>query len=205
MITRSLALLAVAFAATAAFGQEKGKANQDPPKAKMDEAVADFKLKDVMQDEEKFVTLSEFKDKKVVVLYFVSDKCPITWKYEKRTGKLFEDFLKKDVVFLGVKSSAADTAESIRKYCESKNYEFPVLLDEKNRLADHLGVRVTPIYVVIDKKGILRYKGAFDEKQKAAKTVNDAEDTVKNHYVREALNAILEGKDVTTKEVAGYG
>ena len=199
MTARVLVLFVLAGAVAAA--QEK---QEKPARAKMDEAVQDFKLKDTMQDEEKFFTLSEFKDKKVVVLYFVSDKCSVTWKYERRTGKLIEDFGKKDVVFIGIKSSAGDSDEQIRKYCESKNYEIPVLSDTKNLVADYFGVRFTPVYCVIDKKGILRYKGGLDEKQ-TSKTFNDPDDSAKTHYVRDALTAVLEGKDVVTKEFAGYG
>ncbi len=206
MTLRLIALLfcAAAVAAAQEPKQEKKEEKKKPERAKIDEAVTDFKLKDVMQDEEKFVTLSEFKDKKVVVLYFVSDKCSVTWKYEGRTGKLFEDFRKKDVVFLGIRSASNDTNEQIRKYCESKNFEIPVLADEKNVIADYYNVRFTPVYVVIDKKGILRYKGGMDDLQ-TAKTWNNDEAGVKTNYVRDALTAVLDGKDVTTKEFAGYG
>ena len=202
---RILAVLAFAAAVAAAQDEKKqDKKDDKPARAKIDEAVTDFKLKDVMQDEEKFVTLSEFKDKKVVVLYFVSDKCSVTWKYEGRTGKLFQDFRKKDVVFLGIRSSANDTNEQIRKYCETKNFEVPVLADEKNVVADYYAVRFTPVYCIIDKKGVLRYKGGMDDLQ-TAKTWNSDEAGVKTNYVRDALTAVLDGKDVATKEFAGYG
>jgi peroxiredoxin len=173
-------------------------------RAKIDEPVRDFKLKDVMKDEESFVTLSQFRDKKAVVLYFVSDKCPVTWQYERRTGKLFEDFRKEEVAFLGIRSSAADSAEQIRKYCESRNFEIPVLYDDRNVVADYFRVRVTPIYCVIDKKGILRYQGGFDDLQTSRK-FRDREENAKTFYVRDALRAVLDGKDVVTKEFAGYG
>jgi peroxiredoxin len=202
MAIRVSALLAVLCAVAAA--QEEKKQEKKPERAKVDAPVRDFKLRDVMKDEESFVTLSGFKDKKVVVLYFVSDKCPVTWEYERRTGKLIEDFRKQDVVFLGVRSSAADTDEQIRKYCESKNFEIPVLADEKNAVADYYGVRVTPIYCVIDKKGILRYKGGCDDLQ-TAKAYRDPEDKAKAHYVRDAIQAVLDAKDVPVKEFAGYG
>ncbi len=193
-------LMVIALLCTAAFAQDDKK----PARAKMDEAVTDFKLKDVMKDEETYVTLSEFKDKKVVVLYYVSDKCPVTWAYERRTGKLMEDFRKQDVVWLGIRSSAKDTAEEIRKYAESKNYEIPVLFDDKNLIADFYNVRVTPAYVVIDKSGVMRYRGACDDLQ-TGKNFKDTEATPKAQYLRDALTAVLDGKDVPVKETKGYG
>ncbi len=201
---RSLAFVVFACAASFAQDEKRQEEKKKPERAKVDEAVKDFKLKDVMKDEETFVALSDFKEKKVVVLYFVSDKCQVTWAYERRTGKLMDEFRKKDVIFLGIKSSAADTDEQIRKYCESKNYEIPVLADDKNVVADYYGVRSTPVYCVIDKKGILRYKGGLDEKQ-TSQTFREADDTVKSRYVADAINAVLEGKDVATKEATAYG
>jgi peroxiredoxin len=197
-------LTVVALLCTAAFAQDEKKQEEPKPRAKMDAAVDDFKLKDVMKDEETFVTLSEYKDKKIVVLYYVSDKCPVTWAYERRTGKLMEDFRKQDVVWLGIRSSAADTAEQIRKYAESKNYDIPVLYDDRNVVADYYNVRVTPTYVVIDKKGAMRYRGACDDLQ-TGKNFNAKDATPKSEYLRDALNAVLEGKDVPVKETKGYG
>jgi peroxiredoxin len=174
-----------------------------PEKMKLDAPVRDFKLKDVMKDEESWVKLSELKGK-TVVLFFVSDKCAVTWAYEKRTGKLIADFRKKGVVFVGIRSSDSDSAAEIRKYAEAKNFDIPVLFDDKNVIADYFGVVNTPQYGVIDKDGVLRYFGALDDNQTSEK-FRDPEDTVKAHHVRDALDAVLAGKEVKVKSAKGYG
>src|SRR4051812_17242490 len=109
-----LAALALCIAAGAAV-------TAAPQAAQLDKPVADFQLKDVMQDEESMVKLSEFKGKKNVVITFVSYNCDMTWRYEKRIGKLLQDYGKKDVAFLAIRSNARDTADGIRKYAEAKN------------------------------------------------------------------------------------
>jgi peroxiredoxin len=165
--------------------------------------VRDFTLKDVMSAEGKSYTLSDFKDKKIVVLIWVSEKCDITWRYEKRTGKLMEEF-GKEAQFFAVASSGNDTAESIKKYCESKNYGMPVLDDVKSQMAAYFQPRVTPSYMVIDKSGVLRYRGACDDLQ-AGKDYGADESTVKERYVAEAIKAILEGRDPAVTEKKGFG
>ncbi len=199
MSARSLALAVLVLAGSMAATS----AEDAPAKATVDKPVRDFKLKDVMSDNETFVRLSELKGK-TVVLYFVSDKCQVTWAYEKRTGELIAECKKKGVVFLGIRSSAADSAEDIKKYAEAKNFDVPILYDDRNIVADYFGARVTPLYAVIDKEGVLRYYGAFDDLQTPSSWRKKA-NTAKAQYAREALDEVLAGKDVTTKQTKGYG
>lgn len=193
---RSLAVLALFAAGSAAFAQEE--------KAAIGKAVKDFKLRDLMQDEEKSYSLSEFKGKKHVVLVWISEKCDITWRYEKRTGALASEFAKKDVQFFAVTSSGNDTLQGIRKYAESKNYGMPVLDDVKSQMSKYFGVAVTPTYVILDKEGNLRYRGACDDLQ-AGKNYGDDESKAKERYVADALKALLEGKEPPVAEKRGFG
>ena len=195
---RSLALAGLVLLGSIAASRGEDR----PKKATIGEPVPNFRMRDVMKDDEVLTSLSQFKGK-TVVLFFVSDKCQVTWAYERRTGKLIQDF-RKDVVFLGVKSSAQDSADEIKSYCEQKNFDIPVLCDDRNVVADYFGFRSTPQYVVIDKEGVLRYSGAFDDLQSPAK-FRAKEDTATVQYVRQALEAVLAGKDVPTKTAKGYG
>jgi peroxiredoxin len=149
-----------------------------------------------MKDDEVFHTLSQYKGK-TLVLAWVSYNCSVSWRYEKRLGKLLQDYGKKDVAFLAVRSNALDTVEGMRKYAEARNLEMPVLYDDKNTLSDYYNVRITPTFVVIDKDGVMRYRGSFDD---------DADETAaKAPYLRSALDAVLGGKQVKTKETRSFG
>ena len=178
-------------------------AAQDDTKAAIGKPVKDFKLKDVMSTEDKTYSLSEFKGSKIVVLVWISEKCDITWRYEKRTGDLMKEF-GKDTQFFAVASSANDTAASIKKYAESKNYGMPVLDDVKSEMAKYFNATVTPTYMIIDKEGVLRYRGACDDLQ-AGKGYSGDESAAKERYVYNALKAILEGKEVPVTEKKGFG
>ncbi len=163
----------------------------------VDKPVKDFKLRDLLKDAETWISLSDYKDKKAVVLIFTSYTCDACADYENRILKLLKDFAGQDVVFLGVRSSADDDAAGMRKYAESKGFKIPFLEDTKNVLAATLDVLVTPTFYVIDKQGVLRYRGAYDESLK--------ESRAQKTYVHDALKAVLEGKEVALKTTRTIG
>jgi peroxiredoxin len=184
-ILAALAVLPFAF-------QEK-----KPEQAAIDAPVKEFRLRDLTKDRETFVSLSGFRDKKSVVLIFTSYTCDACEDYENRIKKLVKDFDGKDVAFLGVRSSAEDDAAGMRKHAQAKGFQFPFLDDPGNVLADNLGVLVTPTFYVIDRKGVLRYRGAYDEALKEARAVKT--------YVHDALRAVLDGKEVALKTTRAVG
>jgi len=198
MMRAALTVGLAALIAAGASAQESGK-------AEFGKAVKSFKLKDAMKDEETFVDLGDCKGKSAVVLVWISEKCDITWRYEKRTGQLQKEFGEKGVKFFAVWSSAADTAQGIRKYAESKNYAMPVLDDDKGDLARYFGATVTPTFVVIDKEGAFRYRGACDDLQTSGAGYKGDETAAKERYVATALSCVLEGKDVAVTEKRGFG
>jgi cytochrome oxidase Cu insertion factor (SCO1/SenC/PrrC family) len=162
--------------------------------ADLDRPVKNFTLKDLMGGKE--VSLSQFKGK-TVVLSFISYHCDTTWRYEKRMGKLIGDYGRKGVVFLNVNSNANDTPEGIKKYVEARNLTIPLLKDTGNRVADYFNTQVTPTFYVLDKEGVLRYRGSYDD--------NREENSAKKQYVTPALDAVMASRPVTTKEHRAFG
>ena len=204
----ALAVLSFGVVASAnVFAQDAAKQEKpdaQPMRATIDKPVKDFKLvdlaKELKEDEKedaKLVKLAEFKDKKPVVLFFMSEKCSVTWRYEKRLGDLMAKYGKKDVAFMGVRCSAGDTEESIVKFADSKNFDFPVLNDAKGEITEYFKIRNTPVFVLLDKKGVLRYQGSFDD--------NAVENGVTKKYLSNAVAAVLAGKEVADKQTRPFG
>lgn len=162
--------------------------------AKVGQPVKDFKLRDLWTDKD--IQLSQFKGK-TMVLVFISYHCDTTWRYERRMGKMMQDYGPKGVVFLAVRSTSTDTADGIKKYCETKNLTMPLLYDAKDTLADYMDAQVTPTFYVIDGGGILRYHGSFDDNREEAEA--------KKQYLYPALDAVLAGKQVATAETRAFG
>jgi peroxiredoxin len=181
------------------FAQGQKPESAAPEKAAVDKPAKTFALKDIakeLKEGEKedaaIVDTAKLKDKKAAVIFFMSEKCGTTWKYEKRVGQLMKDNAKKDVAFYAVRCSARDTPDQIKKFAEQRNFDMPILNDEKGEMTKFYGFVNTPAFVVLDKKGVLRFKGGFDDSAEEA--------NVKNTYVKDALAAVLEGKEVPVKE-----
>jgi len=173
-------------------------------KAVIDKPVQDFKLVDLMHEKKEGekadaakIALSDYRDKKEVVLFFMSEQCDVTWRYEKRMGQLMQQYGKKDVAFLSVRCSANDTPQSICKFAESKNFVMPLLNDANGLMTDYFHVTNTPSFVLIDKKGTLRYFGSFDDDME--------EKTVTKRYLPDALEATLADKMVSIKQTMPFG
>ncbi len=171
--------------------------------AVIDKPVSEFKLTDLAHEKKADekpgadrIALSDYKDKKPVVLFFMSEQCSVTWRYEKRFGQLMQKF-GKDVAILGVRCSANDTTKSICKFAESKNFAVPVLNDADGRMTAYFDIHNTPSFVLIDKKGAFRYFGSFDD---AAD-----EPDVKQRYLPNAITAVLTDKTVAVKQTRPFG
>ena len=189
----SAAALCAVTAATVVANGPTARPAYSPPK--LDQPVPNLKLRDVMSGKE--IALGEYKGKKPVVAVFISDTCGTTWRYEKRLGE-FQKTYGKDVVLLGVHGNANSTDDAIKKYAEARNFGAPVLDDKKkNELVVWADVRNTPTVLVIDKQGVLRYQGSWDD--------SPTEEGVKQTFTVDAVKAVLAGKPVAVKSNRPFG
>lgn len=155
--------------------------------AKLDAVVKDFRLKDA---EGKSHDLKQLSEKKTaVVVLFLATQCPIATDYAERIVALVEAYAEKDVQFVGINSNRQETVEDIAEYSEKHGFEFPVLKDPGNKIADYFAARRTPEVFLLDKKHVLRYRGAIDDKR----------DTPTKHYLRTALDLVIAAQEIPEK------
>jgi peroxiredoxin len=194
-----------------AAAQDKGKADKPADKAgkKADKQVAavgekapDFTLKSVKDES---VTLSALTaEKKIVVLEWFNPDCPISRAYhtpESVMGLLASRYADKGVVWLAINSGAPGKQgagkERNAKAVEEFGVSYPVLIDEDGAVGKLYDARTTPHMFVIDAEGVVRYAGAIDNGTPQTKG--------ETNYVKEAVEALLAGKDVSTKESRPFG
>lgn len=155
--------------------------------AKLDAVVKDFRLKDA---EGKSHALKQLSEKKTaVVVLFLATQCPIATDYAERIVALVEAYAEKDVQFVGINSNRQETVEDVAEYSEKHGFEFPVLKDPGNKIADYFAARRTPEVFLLDKKRVLRYRGAIDDKR----------DTPTKHYLRTALDLVIAAQEIPEK------
>ncbi|MBM3249145.1 MAG: TlpA family protein disulfide reductase [Candidatus Omnitrophica bacterium] len=111
----------------------------------------DFTLYDVAGDK---VTLSDFKDKNSVLLFFWFARCPFCIRDIDSLNKDYPEIKKDDLKFLSI--NIGDSAETVKRYTKDKNIAFPILLDKGSNVALKYDLIGVPTYVLIDKQGVVR-------------------------------------------------
>src|SRR5262249_31923010 len=104
-------------------------------------------------------------DAKAVVLFFTANECPVARQSASKLRKLREAYLTRGVEVFMVNSSPADDRKSIaREMTELHAYYLPVLKDDTQGVARHLGVRRTGETIAINTKDwSVFYRGAIDD------------------------------------------
>lgn len=148
---------------------------------------------------------------KTIFIHFWSMVCPYEPAAEPKFAALLELYKGKDVLQFGIasnqrelgpepdKDSKEPTYPKIRAHVEKTKSTYPILIDRGNKLSDYFGGRTTPHCFVIDGKGVLVYAGGLDDDPRGDKG-EEAQ-----FYVRDAIDAVLAGKDIKVKESKPYG
>lgn len=166
-----------------------------------DTIPAETMLRDVDGKEHRFGDLRG----KIVVLDFWSISCPVSVAYEERFKAFHADLQKmENVVLLAIDANATevdleaeDPYARIKAYRKKAEVRFPVLVDLDNVLADRLGAQTTPHVYVLDKEGVIRYQGSFDDEAKPEK--------VTKQYARDAVDALRRGEKPPVERTKAFG
>ncbi|MCP4724628.1 MAG: redoxin domain-containing protein [bacterium] len=166
-------------------------------KYELDKKVTGLKLKDLDGKEFDLEKVLKQDDVKGVVFSFISYQCPGSIAYDSRYVEYTDVLAKKGILFIGVASNYNDTIEDFKKYSEKKGFNFPILVDKGNVIADRFSATKTPHVFFVDKKGTLIYKGAIDD--------NRTPSMVKNRVLENVADEYLSGKKLSVKETAPFG
>ncbi|MGK9476300.1 thioredoxin family protein [Melioribacter sp. OK-6-Me] len=156
--------------------------------------VENFKLKDYNGKE---YQLSDFKESRAIVIMFIATQCPISNAYNSRMVKLYNDYKKKGVSFIGINSNKQESVDEIKEHAKQNGFEFIILKDERNVIADKFEASVTPEIFVLNSNFEILYHGRIDDSRK--------EEDVKTHDLRIALDEILSGKKVSNPQTKAFG
>lgn len=156
--------------------------------------MPDFTLKDYNGQDH---TLAQYKGQ-VLVLEFCSQECPFSRGADPGVEALATAYAGKGAVFLGIDSHKDTTPAQIKQYTGEKKLAHLILKDTGNQYADAVGASRTPEFYVVDKDGKLAYHGALDNRA-------GPESKGTEHYVKDAVDALLSGKPVAKPEVKSWG
>ena len=167
---------------------------------KIGSSAPDFNLTGV--DEKKY-SLSSFKDKKALIVIFSCNHCPYVKAYEGRIKAIQKDYESKGVSVVAINSNEdigypEDSFEEMKKRAKAENFNFPYLRDEEQSVARAYDATHTPEIFLFDKERKLAFHGKIDDNWQEP-------DKVQNKYLRNALDELLTGNDISVPETFTIG
>ena len=134
-----------------------------------------------------------------MVVAFICNHCPVAVAYEDRLVALQKDYQDKgvQVVAVNVNKLPADRLDKMKERAKAKQFNFPYLYDETQKIGRDYGATVTPHVFVFDSNRKLAYVGAVDDSK--------SPDKVTAHYLRDAIDALLAGKKPPKEVTQQFG
>jgi len=155
--------------------------------------ATDFKLRNV---DGEYISLEDYKDAKGFIVIFTTNHCPYAIAWEDRIIALDKMYKTKGYPVIAINPNSAeaypaDSYDKMIERAEEKGFTFPYLHDEKQEIYKIYGATKTPhVYLLNKEKDKLKvaYIGAIDNNYRNAEEADE-------HYVQDAVNNLLAGKD----------
>ena len=137
------------------------------------------------------------------IVYWTCNHCPYALAWHERLLDVARDYAERGVRVLAINSNdperyPADSLEAMRdRVAGEGGWPNPYLFDESQGVAAEWGAERTPDVYVLDSELRLRYRGAPDA---------DYDDpSQRAGWLRDALDAVLEGRDPERAETEPVG
>ena len=147
--------------------------------------------------------LKDFAEAKALVVIFTCNHCPTAQYYEERIKQIAAEYKSRGVALVAIMpndpksvrldelgwTDVSDSFAEMKLRAQERGYNFPYLYDgDTEAVSRAYGPAATPHAFVFDAARKLRYAGAIDDSERVQH--------VKHHYLRDALDALLEGKEL---------
>ncbi|MCB1204440.1 MAG: redoxin domain-containing protein [Verrucomicrobiae bacterium] len=205
--SKSLVAFLLLFSSAVISSAEEGLAD-----LKIGESAPAFSLPGI---DGKTWSLADFKEGKVLVVFFTSNHCPTSHGAADRLKSFLADYRPQGMAFVAINpnhpeglsvdelgySKYNDSFEEMKLYAAEEGFDFPYLYDgETQEVARAYGCLTTPHVFVFDAERKLRYKGRFDDSR-----FGGDDSTVKSPDTRNAVEALLVGKPVPVEVTKPMG
>lgn len=160
----------------------------------------DVKMLDAVSGKE--VSLADVKGEKGLLVIFSCNTCPYVGYYKSRIKEAALQARRNGIGVIIINSNEAkrdddDSFDAMKKYAAEQKFDFPYVVDVNSEVANAFGATKTPHVFLFDNSSLV-YKGAIDDNPKDA-------GAVKERYLRDALGAVMEGKEVKINSTKSIG
>ena len=167
------------------------------------DVAEDFWLKNV---DGQLMGQKSFPDAKGYIVIFTCNTCPFSVANEDRILALDAKYKNTGYPVIAVnpnnpEAQPGDSFEKMEVRAKEKGFTFPYLFDEGQLVYPKYGATKTPHVYLLEKteKGnIVRYIGGIDDNSRNA-------GAVKVKYLENAVNALLQGKEIEITETKAIG
>lgn len=157
-------------------------------------------------------SLKDYNSSKILAIIFTCNHCPVAQMYEKRIKQLVTDYRSRGVAFVVIMGNddraekfsewgftdVGDSFEDMKIRAAYRRFNYPYLYDGATQAVTRkYGPSATPHIFIFDEKRILRYEGRIDS--------NPREQLATKHEARDALDALLAGREVAVKDTPAMG
>lgn len=151
----------------------------------------------------RIVSKKDFLGKPLLVA-FICNHCPYVKHIRHEFADFAEEYMARDVAIVGINSNDVtrypdDHPDKMAEEIRNIGYCFPYLHDETQEVARSYGAACTPDFFLFNSDHRLVYRGQFDGSRPGSGIPVTGKD------LRLALEAVLEGKDVSNNQVPSIG
>ncbi|NWF61159.1 MAG: thioredoxin family protein [Fischerella sp.] len=162
----------------------------------------DFHLLDVVSGE--MISLSNFVDKKALLVMFICRHCPFVKHVQQELAKLGKDYSQSDLGIVAISANDAnnypdDAPDALKAMAHELGFKFPLCYDESQETAKAYTAACTPDFFLFDGDRKLVYRGQLDDSRPSNnKPVTGAD-------LRAAIEAVLASKPVNSEQKPSIG
>lgn len=162
----------------------------------------DFDLPDVVSG--KKISLGSFAGKKALLVMFISRHCPFVQHIKEELARIGKDYRSRDVGIVGICANDIvnypdDKPSKLKEMAEETGFAFPVCYDASQETAKAFAAACTPDFFLFDADRRLIYRGQLDDSRPSNGR------PVTGHDLREALDAVLNGRPVSQDQRPSIG
>jgi hypothetical protein len=143
-----------------------------------------------------------FAGRTATVLVFLYTDCPIANQAAPELARLETAFRPQGVRFYRVYAGDSASEADIARHGEAFGLDFPAVQDTALALVKRTGATVTPEAVVYDASGTRRYRGRINDRYE---DLGRHRPQATRHDLRDALEALVAGRDVPNPETRAVG
>jgi peroxiredoxin len=147
-------------------------------------------------------SLDDYADAAILVLIQSCNHCPWVQAWEGRMNAIARDYVDRGVRVVAISSNdpvayPEDDFPAMVERAREQGFVFDYLFDEDQSVARALGSERTPEVFAFDGDRRLAYHGVIDDDREG--------DNVTQHYLRDALEALLAGERPAVPETRPLG